>query len=150
MTRFLVDRMLGQTAKWLRLLGLDAEYAPECEDKKLLEIAEKEDRVIITRDRDLEGEERTFLVKKEPAEVIVKKVIKNYDVEIDPLSRCSRCNTSVKSVGEKRVEGNVPERILDEKETFWHCPSCDRYYWKGSHWDKIMDKIERILRENEL
>ncbi len=145
MTRFLVDRMLGQTAKWLRLLGIDAEYAPEGEDEKLVEIANDEERVIITRDKELGREENAILVEKEPPESIIKDVIEKYEVEIKPLTRCSKCNSEVKKVDKGGVEGQVPENVYELKEEFWHCEGCDQYYWKGSHWDKIMDKIDEMI-----
>ena len=51
---FLVDQMLGTLAKWLRLCGLDTYYASQkITDDELLIIAEKEHRVIITRDKEL-------------------------------------------------------------------------------------------------
>lgn len=145
MTKFLVDRMLGQTAKWLRLLGVDAEYAPEGEDEKLVEMADDEDRVIITRDEELGRKENAMLVEKEPPESIIKDVIEKYDVEIKPLSRCSKCNEVVEKVEKEEVEGKVPEKVYERKEEFWCCVGCGQYYWKGTHWEKIMEKIHELV-----
>ncbi len=146
MTKFLVDRMLGQTAKWLRLLGVDAEYAPKGEDEKLLEIAREEERVIVTRDRELGREDKVFLVEKSSAEEIVSKIILEYDVSLDPMSRCSKCNTEVIKEDQKVVKDQVPERVYERNEEFWYCPECDQYYWEGSHWEDIMSRIESITR----
>ncbi len=146
MTKFLVDRMLGQTAKWLRLLGIDAEYAPEGQDEKLVEIADEEDRIIITRDKELGREENAILVEKEPPESIIKDVIEEYEVEIKPLERCSKCNELVEKVDKEDVEDEVPENVFELNEEFWYCEKCDQYYWRGSHWEKIMDKIDDMLR----
>ncbi|MBS3781546.1 MAG: Mut7-C RNAse domain-containing protein [Candidatus Thermoplasmatota archaeon] len=145
MTKFLVDRMLGQTAKWLRLLGVDAAYAPKGEDEKLQEIADEEDRVIITRDKELGSEENAILVEKKPPEKIIKKVLDEYDVEIKPLTRCSKCNGVVEKVEKEEVEGEVPENVFELNDEFWCCVGCGQYYWRGSHWEKIMEKIEGIL-----
>ncbi len=145
MTKFLVDRMLGQTAKWLRLLGIDAEYAPKGEDEKLLKMADEEDRIIITRDKELGREKNVILVEKEPAEVLVKKIIERCEVELEPLSRCSKCNGVVEKVDEGEVEGEVPENVFELNEEFWYCERCDQYYWKGSHWEKIMEQIDEMV-----
>ena len=52
--KFLCDQMLGTLAKWLRLLGFDTFYAnDEIKDDILLLIAKKENRAIITRDKEL-------------------------------------------------------------------------------------------------
>lgn len=148
MTKFLVDRMLGQTAKWLRLLGVDAEYAPEGEDERLLEIAEEEERIIVTRDKELGNKENSFLVENTSPETIVEQIIERYSIEIEPFSRCSKCNTPVESVEKEEVNGEVPEKVFQRQDRFWHCPRCDQYYWKGTHWDKIKGKIEQITGES--
>ena len=52
--KFLCDQMLGTLATWLRLFGFDTFYAnAEMDDDELLKIAEKENRVLITRDKEL-------------------------------------------------------------------------------------------------
>ncbi|MFP4000340.1 MAG: DUF5615 family PIN-like protein [Thermoplasmata archaeon] len=145
MTKFLVDRMLGQTAKWLRLLGVDAKYAPEGDDEKLIEIAEEEDRVIVTRDKDLGKEFNAILVEKKSPECIIKDIMEEYDLGIKPLTRCSKCNGLVEKVEKYEVEGKVPENVYELNEVFWYCEECDQYYWKGSHWEKITDRIDEIL-----
>ncbi len=52
--RFLVDCMLGRMKSWLRLFGYDTIYASdEADDGELLEMAKKEDRIVLSRDREL-------------------------------------------------------------------------------------------------
>lgn len=145
MTKFLVDRMLGQTAKWLRLMGIDAEYAPEGEDDKLLEIAEREGRIIITRDKDLARDEGVMLVEKAPPDDIIPQVLERYDVEIKPLSRCSKCNGLVRGVHKSAVKEKVPENVYEIQERFWRCEGCGQIYWKGTHWEDIIEKIEEMV-----
>src|SRR5262249_2728993 len=52
--RFAVDRMLGRLARWLCLLGFDALYRPELPGRRLITLAAREGRVVLTRDRALE------------------------------------------------------------------------------------------------
>lgn len=61
--KFLCDKMLGTLAKWLRIYGFDTFYAnSEIDDEGLMEIAKKEKRVLITRDKDLiiKAKKRTY------------------------------------------------------------------------------------------
>jgi len=44
---FLVDAMLGNVAKKLRLFGFDSEYFSDIDDSKLIEKAKNENRIII-------------------------------------------------------------------------------------------------------
>ncbi len=52
--KFLCDQMLGTLAKWLRLFGFDTFYAnAEMDDEELLRVADEENRILITRDKQL-------------------------------------------------------------------------------------------------
>ena len=51
--KFLADSMLGKLARWLRMLGHDVTYNVELDDNVLLEVAKKENRVLLTRDLEL-------------------------------------------------------------------------------------------------
>lgn len=33
-----------------------------------------------------------------------------------------------------RDESDVPRR-------FWHCHDCGRWFWKGSHWARVADRL---------
>ena len=66
--------MLGSLAKWLRILGFDTFYAnAEITDRDLLKIAKDENRIIISRDKEL-----IFMGKRENLDVIE---IKNIDLD---------------------------------------------------------------------
>ena len=146
MTRFLVDRMLGQTAKWLRLMGIDAEYAPKYDDDKLKKIAENEDRVILTRDKELSNYEKALYIEERDVDEILHKILSEFDVDIEPLKRCSLCNGEIVSIDKDEIEEEVPEGVYERNDEFWMCKDCRQIYWKGTHWNKILAKIEKISK----
>ena len=51
--KFLVDGMLGKLTRWLRMLGQDVLYSVQLGDSELLELAKKEDRILLTKDFEL-------------------------------------------------------------------------------------------------
>src|SRR5438094_10664707 len=51
--RFLADCNVGRLARWLRALGYDASYHARIDDSALVREAAAENRVVLTRDRDL-------------------------------------------------------------------------------------------------
>ncbi len=51
--RFLADCNVGRLARWLRALGYDASYHARIGDSELVREAAAENRVLLTRDRDL-------------------------------------------------------------------------------------------------
>jgi uncharacterized protein with PIN domain len=48
---FVADAMLGDVAKWLRILGVSTFYEPYAEDEELIEVAKRCGAVLLTRDR---------------------------------------------------------------------------------------------------
>ena len=140
--RFVADTMLGRLARWLRLLGFDVLY-PNLDDKELLKFADK--RIILTRDKELGRKENVFLIKSVDVDEQLKQVINELKLEIkNPLSRCSVCNQILVEADKKSVKTLVPERIYTNHDMFWRCPDCERIYWKGSHYDKIVMKIKEL------
>ena len=151
--RFLCDQMLGTLAKWLRLFGFDTFYAnSEIDDDELLDIAGTEKRVLITRDKEL-----VIRAKKKKIKFIkiitidldeqLKLVLKDIVIEEkNILSRCSLCNSLVNEVKKDLVFGHVPEKVFENNDRFWFCSKCKKYYWLGSHYDKITSKMNFIKK----
>ena len=152
--KLLCDQMLGSLAKWLRILGFDTFYAnAEITDRELLSIAKDENRIIISRDKEL-----ILMGKKENLDVIE---IKNIDldeqlnqvlkrVSIDEklvLSRCNLCNSILNQIEKDKVEGKVPKKVFDNNDKFWFCNKCNKFYWLGSHYNKIINKINEITKD---
>ena len=147
--KFLCDQMLGSLARWLRLLGFDTYYADsEIDDTSLLEIAKKQKRVIITRDKEL-----LIRAKKHKIQLIeinsinldeqLKTLLKDKEInEKKVLTRCSLCNTLVVEINKEDVKNRVPEKVFLNNELFWYCSKCDKIYWRGSHYDKIINKMK--------
>lgn len=149
--KFLCDQMLGTLAKWLRIYGLDTIYATDdLDDNKLIEIAKKENRILITRDIQLIYKSRRENIKS------IKVTEKNIDeqlnqvlkkVKIDKeffLSRCLLCNSLVREVNKNDVKNKVPNRIFKNNENFWYCKKCDKIYWQGSHFKNMIQKINSL------
>lgn len=151
--KFLCDQMLGTLAKWLRILGFDTYFADEkVKDIELLNIAQDENRILISRDKELIQRckkrqiDSIFLESKDLDEQI-KKTLKNINVNKNQiLTRCTVCNSILEKVEKKQVKGKVPEKVFNFKDEFWYCPNCDKFYWHGSHFDKMKQKIRELNR----
>jgi uncharacterized protein with PIN domain len=144
--KFLADHMLGKLARWLRFLGYDTLYPEVMEDNELIEIAEREGRIILTRDRVLSSRiEGALLVISDNLDVQLKQVFVDMGLKTQGMmSRCSVCNSEIETVTKKDAAGKVPDNVFKLHDEFWHCPQCNRYYWKGSHYKKILDRLENV------
>lgn len=154
--KFLCDQMLGTLAKWMRLLGFDTFYATNTlTDDELLAIAQEEKRVLITRDKEL-----CVRAKKRCLDVIEMKtidldeqlfqVVSQHPIDNEKiLSRCTLCNTILDDVEKIDVADKVPERIFENNTRFWFCSHCHKYYWQGSHYEAIVQKIDDLQKNRK-
>ena len=148
---FLADSMLGKLAKWLRILGYDTTYPAKGEDKKLIELAQREKRILLTRDRGLAKNwtVKTFLVKSETVDEQLEEVVYRFklNTEKNLLCRCPICNLCLIEIEKKKVEGKVPVFVYKTYGEFWNCEGCGRFYWAGTHWENIREKVNRLRRK---
>lgn len=152
--RFLADAMVAELARWLRILGEDALWAPpEWTDARVLREAHRDERVIVTRDdRLVERARREGLqgvrVPQGPVEDALTVVYQETGLrpERDRLAtRCSMCNGPLEHVdgpeAKARAEaaGKEPPltEVLERHQRFWSCTVCGQAYWRGTHWDTI-------------
>ena len=142
---FVCDRMLGTLAKWMRLFGFNVLYPEEMDDKDLKILAIRECRVLLTRDKQVAQGKDVLYLDSDVWEEQFKQVAQEYDLEItDPLSRCSLCNSPIDDVPNGEVQGNVPDQVYELQEEFWYCKTCDKYYWRGTHWDGIIQRMKDL------
>ncbi len=67
----------------------------------------------------------------------------------DPFLRCVECNGLIETVSEGDLNGYIaiiPPGVMEWCREFYRCPSCGRVYWKGSHYDRLVKVIEKILK----
>jgi uncharacterized protein with PIN domain len=148
MTRFVVDAMLGTLAKWLRVLGFDTIFAKGMQDKEIVELAKAEDRLLITRDRDLaKSLAGSIYLKEKNLDEQLAIILKMHPADRSRvLTRCLECNSSLNRIEKSQVEG-VPKGVLEREKEFWQCPGCKKIYWPATHWKNMMRKAERFLSE---
>ena len=142
--------MLGKLTRWLRLMGCDVEYANDMEDKKLMALAKKQKRILLTRDLELFQQANahgvdTFLVEGRTEVERLACMAKKYDLplEIDvTVSRCPKCNTKIQIIAKDSVAGKVEKATFTSYNEFWECPKCGQIYWQGAHWKRIATTLE--------
>lgn len=150
--RFVSDRMLGSLTRYLRFMGYDTLSANSLaegnrrEDTILLEIASRDGRVLLTRDRDLAGRGREGGAVLVESEDVLEQVRQLSGIGlIEPelrMTRCSLCNALLRRATRREVhEADYAPRQFPDLEFFW-CPRCRRLYWMGSHGRSLQKRIE--------
>ena len=148
--RFVVDTMLGKLARWLRALGYDTLYFKVADDRHLLQLARAEARMLLTRDGRLARLAgpgglliRATEIESQIAEVVERLALLPSGEGL--LSRCLECNALLEDRPRESVRGLVPEYVFAIRDRFVSCPECARIYWQGSHADRILARLERVL-----
>jgi uncharacterized protein len=147
-TRFLCDQNLGKLARWLRILGFDAEYMVGW-DEKMIAQAMEGNRIFLTRKVSAAAKTGIIFIRHDHAREQLHELFSLLGLkEIPkPFTRCSICNTLLISASSDSVKGLIPEFVHHTHESFARCPACKRIYWKGTHISEIYDMIHHLLKE---
>lgn len=148
-TRFVVDVNLGKLARKLRLLGFDTLFSNQYRDDEIVSVSKREKRIILTRDLGVlmySAVTHGYWLRSNDPVKQVKEVVERFQLQnrLNPFSRCSNCNGKLVEVPRQAVETHVHSETFSSFTTFWKCTTCKNIYWKGSHYDRISEWVERL------
>ena len=147
--KFLADGMLGKLTRWLRMLGQDVEYSVKFSDSELLELAKKENRVLLTKDLELyqraiaKGIDALYLEGKTESERLAE-LAKRYSLTLTidmEESHCPICNTKLQPSPKEQLKDELEVNTYTYYDKFWKCPNCGQIYWQGAHWKQINNTL---------
>ena len=153
--RFIVDSNVGKLAKWLRMLGYDAVFFEGEDDAYMIDRALKENRVILTRDTRLmkrgvitSGRLKAIMIGSDKPEPQIQQVIEalHLDFQSHPFTVCLECNHPLEERSREEIEDRVPPYVFRTQPQYMECPSCHRIYWRGTHWQAMLRKLERLTK----
>ena len=148
--KFIVTKELGRLAKWLRILGFDADYFKDDERRKLIIKSLRDDRIILTRDSKLSQYTgvKIIHITSDFVDAQLKQLLSENKLELDEgkfFRRCVICNVELDEVDKSRIESAVPEYVYNTQNFFVKCPNCHRVYWRGTHWDNVLNFTRGFL-----
>lgn len=148
---FLVDRMLGRLARWLRTLGYDTWYIKDLGDIDWAGMRETTGRILLTRDAGRVRKHRPgryLLIEHDRWEAQVQQVVNTLGLAPSRercFTRCLQCNDLLEEVDAAAVRERVPDHISAVHIRFRGCPSCQRVFWRGTHRHEMDRWLERSL-----
>ncbi|KAI5347241.1 hypothetical protein L3X38_015120 [Prunus dulcis] len=165
--KFLCDVMVEGLAKHLRCVGINAAipYSKKPGPRALIEQANKEKRVLLTRDAKLLRHD--YLIKNQIYRV--KNLLKNEQLleiietfqlkicEDQLMSRCTKCNgrfiqkplTTEEAVEAAKGFQRIPNCLFDKNIEFWQCMDCNQLYWEGTQYHNAVQKFIDVCKLNE-
>ncbi len=150
--RFVADCNVGRLARWLRALGYDASYHARIGDAELVREAAAEDRVLLTRDRDLmqrraiqTGVVRAMLLRDDDVNLQLRQVFSGLGLVLaGALTRCIECNSLLEPREPAMVAERVPPYVRRTQLRYSECPRCARVYWAGTHWQRMRQVLTAL------
>jgi uncharacterized protein with PIN domain len=143
--------MLGKLARWLRMLGHDVIYPVTFSDSELLDLAKREERVLLTRDLELYKRAvaknlDALYVEGEEEPVRLSEIAKRYNLRLTidmDKSHCPLCNTKLQIAQKDQLQSELEKSTFLYYDKFWRCRYCGQIYWQGAHWKQIQQTLNK-------
>ncbi len=156
--KFIVDTNVGRLARWLRMMGYDALFINEIDDRGLVSIGIRERRVVLTKDTQImmrrvvtSGKLKAILIEGDEVKAQLRQVVKamNLDPESRQFTLCLECNQPLIPRKKEEVKDLVPPYVFQTQSKYVQCPSCHRIYWRGTHWQRMKSELETLMEGAE-
>ncbi len=145
--RFATDISLAKFGRWLRFLGYDVEVLGGARLEELFAHAGRTGRIALTMS--LKRPRAAFVevarVERGNEAASLRRLVARYAPLGRPFSRCVECNTALATRHAMEAVGEVPSRVLRGAPTLSYCPVCGKWYWEGSHVDRVRRALETML-----
>jgi uncharacterized protein with PIN domain len=153
--RFIIDHNVGKLARWLRMMGYDSVFFNGSNDSDMVKQALSEGRIVLTRDTAImkrrvvtNGQLSVVLIESEEPEKQIRQVmdVLGLDQRFQPFTRCLECNQQLIERTPEEVRERVPPYVYKTQRQYMECPTCQRVYWRGTHWEAMVRRLERLTR----
>lgn len=151
--RFICDVHLGRLCKYMRMLGFDTLYSNQYTPQEMIALSIQEKRIILSRSFQLTRHKEVthfyWIRSADPLEQI-KDLVSKLDLSklTDPLIRCLNCNHKLVPVVKPEILHRLEVRTSEYYNEFFICPDCDQIYWKGSHFENMLEFIHQNLQNS--
>jgi uncharacterized protein with PIN domain len=151
---FWCDAGLGGLARWLRAAGYEAFWRPGIDDEVLLNEAREAAAIVLTTDSMLMERRvvRDGLIPAywlPPTLTIVEQltlVCREFGLTTrEP--RCMHCGGELRTVEKEAMKARIPPRTYRWLEEYFVCSRCDKLFWRGTHWQRILAQLAAAAKD---
>ena len=152
--RFLCDAGLGGLARWLRAAGYDALWEPHIADDELLRQARTLPATVLTTDGMLmerrllrDGIIPSFWLP--PTLGIAEQlglVFREFGLRLRG-PRCMSCGGELQPGAKEALRERIPPRTYRWRDEYFVCARCDKVFWHGTHWQRIVGALAALNRD---
>jgi len=149
--KFILDVHLGKLANHLRMFGFDTLYQNNWTKESLITISRNDNRILLSRSKsllDIESLTHGYLIINTDPHSQLVEVLEWFDLYnlASPFTRCIECNSKLQLVEKEAILSRIPQKVKNWCNEYQRCPSCDRIYWKGSHYQHMIAFVQNTLK----
>jgi hypothetical protein len=150
--QFMVDVNIYKLAHLMRMAGIDSSAVPSKSCRLIARAASDEKRIILSRNKDLlKYNEVIFgrLIRSQNSFKQFAEVVELYSLtpHFHPFSRCMLCNVVLEQVVKEDIIHRLEPLTKKHYTVFKECPSCNRLFWQGSHYDQMVKKLKTLSQK---
>jgi uncharacterized protein with PIN domain len=136
------------------MLGFDSLFFNGEDDSQMVRQALAERRILLTRDTGImkrraitSGRIKAILFETEEPEQQMHQVVSALDIknQSHPFTICLECNQPLVDRSPSEVKDRVPPYVFKTQTQYMECPLCHRIYWRGTHWQAMLHKLEKTV-----
>ncbi|MEW5315938.1 MAG: hypothetical protein WDW38_007334 [Sanguina aurantia] len=175
--KFLLDAMCGRMCRWLRCLGVDAEFIAQPPGKQVLAQASRccacqatlahsvttmiraaalDGRIFVTRDSNLAARRdvgATFLLRSDTPAEQMNELAGHFGIKFETnraMTRCSCCNAAdFRLLTSQEAKEQVPKHVFEVVDTFYACGGCLKVFWMGPKSYSALRQVEGLLAKGQ-
>jgi uncharacterized protein with PIN domain len=150
---FFCDAGLGGLARWLRAAGYQAFWEPRIDDDELLRKARNLGAAIVTTDSMLMERrvlrDRIISALWLPPTLSISgqlaRAFGEFDLSVGK-PRCMSCGGELAPGSKESLKDRIPPKTYHWLDEYFVCTSCGKLFWHGTHWQRIVKRLEEQLR----
>jgi len=131
----------------LRILGFDVYYIPKGNYHSVIDLAKKENKILISRLKLLRKIPWILYLSSDNIDEQLKEIISKLNLLIPQdnlFTRCSACNSWLEGISEEEVKMEIPYSVRGKGYWFKKCKECGKIFWNGNHLITLKKKFDYL------
>jgi uncharacterized protein with PIN domain len=89
---------------------------------------------------------KAILISSDDPQEQIRQLNNSLDLDFQDglFTRCMECNALLEKRTKEEVKDRVPPYVFKTQKEYMECPTCGRIYWKGTHWQAMIDKLRKL------
>jgi hypothetical protein len=138
---------LQKLAILLRILGFDVLYSQNKDYILAINLAKRENRILLSRVKFLRKLPWIFYLKEDDLDGQLEQTMKELKLTVKKeniFTRCSKCNNFLQEIQEDEVKREIPFDVFGRGYWFKRCFNCGKIFWNGNHMITLKEKIKKL------